>query len=278
MLQNHNLTKLSNCTKGNNHIKSLTNGFISLLIIVCTTFTACSNDEDSPLNNIPEEDLTLDKYNPWDNVANGVYAVSKDGLPILLENADESCIGAALITDNQKIMIEKFGQANTTIIEEACIQDKAANILYHGFYWGPNFSDVEGIDNINSKEEAIMDFKGKEHTAAIIATPDTDNQTKYANMGTYCKLFNEAQTEHKDWYIPALGQLYEISLNRIEMNEIFTAIKGTIISDHADLWSSSEKNDGYAYMINVYYNTVGIFNKTIGLWNVRFIRDLSIKK
>lgn len=274
MLQNYNLPVLSKWTNRHYRVRNFTNGFIVLLFAVCSVFTGCNNDEDSPLINIQDNNLTLEKHKPWDNVSNGVYAVSKEGLPVLLENADETCIGVALVTNNQKIMLEKYAHENTEVIEAACKADGATETFYYGFYWGPNLSDVEGLDNINSKEEALQDFNGKENTAALIATPDTDNKTNYANMGTYCKLFNEAQTEHKDWYIPALGQLYEISLNRNEMNEVFTAIKGTIISDHADLWSSSEKNDGFAYMINVYYHSVGIFNKTIGIWNVRLIRDI----
>lgn len=45
---------------------------------------------------------------------NGVYAVARNGKGLTVEEADSSCIGVALITDNQRIMIAKTNATDGT--------------------------------------------------------------------------------------------------------------------------------------------------------------------
>ena len=66
----------------------------------------------------------MEKLN-WNDLENGVYAVAADGTPVMVEDADESCIAVALIVNDaptpQHIMIAK---------EDASIDEKK-----NTFYW-----------------------------------------------------------------------------------------------------------------------------------------------
>lgn len=209
-------------------------------------------------------------------VPNGVYAVTADGELIDYNIADSSCIGVALITDNQRIMIEKNGEANTNIIKAAFDADGATYIDYPKFYWGMYGSDVAGITYISSSDAAKQDFNGKANTTAIIATPDTDSYTTYANMGTYCTKFNEMSGTYADWYVPAAGQLYEIYNNVTNINTALTNIGGTTFSKSYDYWSSSECSFYEAWLVAFNFGNVLKYSKTNGA-RVRFVRDISVK-
>ena len=205
--------------------------------------------------------------------SNGVYAVAQNGKGVTVDDADESCVAVALITANQRIMIEKMGESNTDIIKAAYDADAATNTDYKYFYSGSRDTDVAGITNSSSSDAAKQDFNGKANTAAIIATPDTDSFTTYANMGTYCTKFNEMSGTYADWYIPAAGQLYEIYTNVTDINTALTNIGGTTLSTSDRYWSSSEKSSNYAWYVNFNNGSVINYDKN-NSYGVRFVRDI----
>ena len=239
-----------------------------------STFMSVSEVAVTEWNNVPKESLTLGKNDPWKNLANGVYAVSAEGMPVAADKADASCIAVAMITDNQRIMIEKNGEANTDIIKAAYDADAATNTDYKNFYWGMYGSDVAGITNSSSSDAAKQDFNGKANTAAIIATPDTDDKTTYANMGTYYTKFNEMSSTYADWYIPALGQLYEIYTNKTDINTALYNIGGTTFDPTGIYWSSSEKDSSIAWYMECLNGNVSSRGKYCSYY-VRFVRDIN---
>lgn len=83
---------------------------------------------------------------------NGVYAVNADHKLIDYNAADSSCIGVALITDNQKIMIAK------------------KNFIFT-LYWGMALAghDIPNIMSLNENSNAKLDFNGYGNTNKIIA-------------------------------------------------------------------------------------------------------------
>jgi len=262
-------------------------------------------------NPLTKENLTLEKVQANANTgpainsagkANGVYAVTATGELIAYNDAavDATCLGVALITDNQRIMIEKMGEANTTSIKAAYDADGATNTGYTYFYWGMYGSDNSGITNYTKADGtnssgylggtftpqistdfttwtsgALSDFNGKANTAAIQSASDTDSYTTYANMGTYCTKFNATAAENQgftDWYIPAYGQLALIYLNKTAINEALTAIGGTTFSGN-DYWSSSEYNSDYGWYVNFVNGLVYYYGKYSN-YRVRFVRDI----
>ena len=186
---------------------------------------------------------------------------------------DPTALGVALITNKQRIMIEKNGEANTDIIKAAYTADAATNTGYQYFYWGSDGTDVNDITNCSDAAAAKADFNGKANTAAIIATPDTDIYTKYANMGTYCTKFNEMNGIYSDWYVPALGQLNEIYTNNTDINAALAKIGGTKFKSWNSYWSSSEKAAGIAWYVDLDNGNVICCGKN-EFYFVRLVRNI----
>lgn len=199
------------------------------------------------------------KQYTWLTLENGVYAVSAAGIPVMKEDADESCIGVALITDNQKTMIAKEDATDGTNIS---------------LYWGYNLKDknVAGITDINDEEVAKTNFNGKANTAAII-TAYTEHGVEM-NSRDMCKVLQDFNTaEETDWYIPAFGQLYEMCQNKVAIEEMLAVIGGTNFSRDGVYWSSSEYRSPYGWVVNLNNGNAFDYSKR-GYYFVRFVRDL----
>ena len=188
---------------------------------------------------------------------NGVYAVTSDGKLIDYNSADSSCIGVALITDNQRIMIPK---ANAT--------DGTTTILY----WGYNLyqKNVAGITETSEISIVITDFNGKANTDAIIAaysqhSVDMDSRDMCKVLSTY------TEGGFTDWYVPAAGQLYEIYINKADINAALANIGGIALSTY---WSSSEKKASSAWWVDIRNGNVDTNGKNYANYQVRFIRDI----
>lgn len=256
----------------------------------------------------------MKKYNPWKNVTlidaatapNGIYAVAPNGKLAIPDEIKTEAVAVALITDKQRIMIEKNETKNIASIKATYTADGASNTSYTYFYWGMDGSDNTSITNYTQTggggtstngylpkadgtyqstpnlsgdyttwaSGALSDFNGKANTAALLAASDTDNYTTYANMTTWCKIFNQTTTENQgytDWYIPSCGQLALMYLNMTAINNALTKIGGqTIASDN--YWSSSEYSSSYGWYVNFFNGSVNDSYKNFS-YRVRFVRD-----
>ena len=229
----------------------------------------------APWTSVVKDNLTMEKEQassaPVINSAgkaNGVYVVTADGELVDKSTTDPTAIGVALISVNQRILIEK--NVNTDIIKAAYEADGATNTEYRKFYWGPS---VDVLDVANKSSAPKYYYKGKDDTAAIIATPDTDSYTTYANMGTYCTKFNEMNGIYNDWYIPSAGQLYDILIRGTEINTALTNIGGTALNS-SSYWSSSEHSTSQGWYV-VNSNGYSINNTSkLDSRDVRFVRDI----
>ena len=202
--------------------------------------------------------------NPWEKIANGVYAVSATGEPVdyTTAEANSTCIGVALITDNQKIMIAK--------------QD-ATDGTNSTLYWGYNLigkNDVTGV-NVTVGEK---DFDGKQHTAAILEAYNKHSvEMDTRDMSFVLNMFNtnkDTNCGFTDWYIPACGQLYEIYTNITNINTAMRNIGGTEFASQK-YWSSSENNSSYGWFV-VFSNGVINYNSTKNYTGcVRYVRNIS---
>ena len=215
---------------------------------------------------IPEDPIIPDEpevpptpVNPWEGIANGVYAVSADYQPVDYTIADSSCIGVALITDNQRIMIPKTDVTDGT---------------NNTFYWSKNLygKDVAGITDITESSAAKTDFNGKVNTDAIIASYSQHS----VNMDSrdVCKVL-ETYTEggFTDWYIPAAGQLYEMYNKKSDINAALAKIGGTAIKSY-EFWSSSEYNASSAWLMDFAFGSVNVAGKGLNYYWVCFVRDI----
>lgn len=223
------------------------------------------------INSSSSEETTID---------NGVYAVTADEKLIDYNEADESCIGVALVAGEHKFMIAKSDATdgtNTTL------------------YWGKNLyqKDVAGITNISSGADYIgegkkygtdfttwstgpvVDFNGAANTAAIIAGYTEHGVSMDArDMCTVLNTFN-ASDGYNDWYIPACGQLALMYLAKTDINAALAKIGGTAFESGC-YWSSSECGANGAWCV---YFSLGYVNdgSKNDYGRVRFVRDISVK-
>ena len=219
--------------------------------------------------------------------ANGVYAITMKGELIDYNNANESCIGVALITDNQRIMIEKNGENNTISIKEAYDTDGAT---YDGtkeslkFVWGHEDTVIKGIAAEDSKDDIVKDLRGKENTNILLTTEDNTFENR-PKMATYCRVFNNTPEEnygYKDWYIPAIKQLYEIvTPYKSDINKALFNIGGVILEVGKEglygwdnmYWSSTQANATYGKVAVLDKEGAARTNKGARI-KVRLIRDI----
>ena len=128
--------------------------------------------------------------------------------------------------------------------------------------WASNTStDVSGITNITSSE-AKTDYNGKANTLAILEAYPSDTTSN--NAAIYCNSYSTAGTSAGDWYLPALGEVYDyIYTNYAKVKAGWDKV-GTTISDSI-FWSSSEYNlNGAWYVISSNGNVNGSNKNNLG--------------
>lgn len=202
---------------------------------------------------------------------NGIYAVKSNGELCPVNQADESCIAIALVTDDQKIMIERDGDNNP----------EWYNSYGNKFYWSSELY-TRDVPNISNVSDPLTDFNGKLNTEALLnAYTEFGVSIHDYDIINILNNFNsnsESNKGYSDWYIPSAGQLYQIMQNYEQINEALLQIGGGFLQGIS--WSSSEynANQGYgSYMNNVDDFGINSVDKYV-MRSLRLVRDLSITK
>ena len=98
-----------------------------------------------------------------------------------------------------------------------------------------------------SYEQAEEDFSGKNNTAIIVEFHKTVGLTSANSAAIYCNSLSTTGTNAGDWYLPALGELYNYIYGNYEtLNTTGWATLDWKLIDR-DLWSSSEYSDVGAF-------------------------------
>lgn len=231
--------------------------------------------------------------NPWDNIEDGIYAVSADGNPINIEDADKQCIAVALIKNEHKIMIAKndahdeendtfYWGVKLTMKIEGTISEKGLRYLPqpNGNYATNNYA--LRLSNDFTKWESDIsacDFNGKSNTTLIMEAYTT--QEVPIHDQDMCTVLNKFNTQSNyenagknDWYVPSCGQLAIIYLSITDINTALTKIGGTPFIENNYQTSSS---CGSQLVWCVAFNDGSIHNNYTKFSKaaVRFIRDIS---
>ena len=227
-----------------------------------STFMSVAGINVQEWTGVPKESLTLEKAPlkiDATGKANGVYVVTAIGQLVDKSAATPDCIGVAFISANQKVMISKADATDGT---------------NQTLYWGKNLyqQDVPNPEYLADATAAKADYNGKANTAAIIAGytalgKDMDS----SDMCKVLETFNEGG--YTDWYVPALGQLYEFCSNKTAINEALTAISGNSFTS-GNYWSSSEKSANSAWYVGFRNDNVDSNSSKNDYRYVRFVRDL----
>lgn len=189
---------------------------------------------------------------------NGVYAVTADDKLIDYNLADSTAIGVVLIAGEHKFIIAK---------------NNAKYSMFSDLYWGKNLKGID-IAGITNTSDPVVDFNGKENTAAIIAAYTEHGVSM--DMRDMCKALNtfNASDTYNDWYVPACGQLALMYPNITEIDAALAKIGGTALATVYSYWSSSEIDSNYAWSMGLDDGLVSpAFDKGCDQ-KVRFVRDL----
>lgn len=115
--------------------------------------------------------------------------------------------------------------------------------------------DKEPISVITSYAEAACDFIGRKRTQDLVA------------RGLSCV---DKLPESKDWYIPAIGELYVMYLMKKQINKALEYIGAKLIED-TWYWSSTEYSAKYAWYL--YFGNGSFFSD--GKQNASSVRPVS---
>ena len=251
-----------------------------------------------PWATVAKDDLTLQKPGAWDNIANGVYAVSAEGEPVDVNDADESCIAVALVVNDartpQRMMIEKNESDNTEWNGEEAIyistyDDDYINLPNYFYmdasnangYLKQNSGSYAGTPNVTSDYKtwdngALSDLKGKANTSEMLSLHTTDIYIPMYYATEILNHFNanlNANQGFSDWYIPSLGQMALIYMNMNEINVALDKIGGKIFSP-SYYWSNTERDGWNTWAVNFENGYINQFGRQSRILHVRFIRDI----
>ena len=112
--------------------------------------------------------------------------------------------------------------------------------------------DKKTISVIPSYAEAACDFMGRKHTKDLVS------------RGLSCV---DKLPESKDWYIPAIGELYVMYLMKNQINKALEYIGAELIKD-TWYWSSTETSATSAWYLNFSDGCFNYSSKT-GDYSVR---------
>ena len=83
-----------------------------------------------------------------------------------------------------------------------------------------------------------------------------DLGTGYCAPACCCVAYSTPGTKSGNWYLPSIGELYQIYANKAAINEKRTAIKGSGFNDYG-YWSSREISSNHERMLGLEYGIVG---------------------
>ena len=119
--------------------------------------------------------------------------------------------------------------------------------------WSSSYTNVSGITETTDESVAKQDYNGKANTLAILETFPSDTTSN--NAAVYCNSYSTVGTNAGDWYLPALGEVYDyIYTNYAKVKAGWDKV-GTTISDRY-FWSSSEYNNYSVWHVSSSYGNV----------------------
>ena len=139
---------------------------------------------------------------------------------------------------------------------------------YQGMYFG-NYGTT--IGNVKGGTNSTAYIGGKWNTQQCLSKATSQDQnicdgvtnnlgTGYCAPACCCVAYSTPGTKPGDWYLPLIGELYEIYANKTAINEKRTAIKGSGFYDYY-YWSSREDSSNSEYRVGLNYGDVSSFNK-----------------
>ena len=209
----------------------------------------CGNVEDAERANtfvMGKDEKPVQAQLPKSGMEDGIYLVHADGKATLFEleytkddNMDSEVVAIGLKMGSFGIKIALHEEANgdgITLTTKANDDLKADQDYY-----------------IDKYDDAVADMDGARNTNHLRSI--LNQQIKLAD----------------DWYIPSLGELYRIFINKKAINAALEFAKGDKLQDRW-YWTSTEGSATYAWGLNLYDgNTNGWYTKASNTGRVRAV-------
>ncbi len=132
--------------------------------------------------------------------------------------------------------------------------------------WSTTSFDISGVSNIGSSSAATADWQGKNNTKTVLEYCKANGYSCPAFE--YVNSYKTAGTSAGDWYLPAMGELTAIYINRAVLDVTLGKIGGTT-SGTKIYWSSSEFSKYYAWMLEFNNGNVLNYDKEFNNYYVR---------
>ena len=136
------------------------------------------------------------------------------------------------------------------------------------------------IGNVKGGTDKTSYIGGKWNTQQCLSKDTNQDQyicdgvtnnsgTGYCAPACCCVAYSTPGTKPGDWYLPAIGELYQIYANKTAINAKRTAIKGSGFDDDDLYWSSRENSSNHEYAVylgsgNYNYNNKSYTNYVLG--------------
>ena len=127
--------------------------------------------------------------------------------------------------------------------------------------WSTFSTNVSGLTDIHDSSTAIADMNGKSNTSAIVSEHQVSGETPSSSAALYCYHYYGNSAEMygtlNNWYLPAAGELHNyVSNNRIMfVSRACDTLGWDYWCGMINFWSSSEYNDGAAWVGDISGNT-----------------------
>ena len=219
-------------------------------------------------------------------VADVLYSTADGKLTLDAQtnNVDNTPIAICVIpevTENFKngddstgaVKTARFVSLNYMHPEHPTSGQTSAYNMYFGNY-GTKIGNVKGgtdkTSYIGGKRNTQQCLSKATNQDQYICDGVTNNSgTGYCAPACCCVAYSTPGTKPGDWYLPAIGELYQIYANKTAINEKRTAIKGSGFDDDDLYWSSREYSSNHEYAVylgsgNFNYNNKSYTNYVLG--------------
>ena len=123
------------------------------------------------------------------------------------------------------------------------------------------------IGNVKGGTDKTSYIGGKWNTQQCVSKATNQDQyicdgvtnsgdTGYCAPACCCVAYSTPGTKPGDWYLPMLGELYQLYANKTAIDEKRTAIKGRGFSKNAGYWSSREDSSNGEYIVYLGSGTI----------------------
>ena len=135
-------------------------------------------------------------------------------------------------TGSDSTQLMYFGNNGTTIGNVKGGTDKTS-------YIGGKWNTQQCLSKATNQDQNICD--------GVTNNKDTG----YCAPACCCVAYSTPGTKPGDWYLPSVGELYQIYANKTAINEKRTAIKGSGFSENRNYWSSREDSSNLEYFVSL---------------------------